>query len=107
MDGLGTDNSALIATLGGLEKSVALRVTSRYMEKFQTDLVDRLRGELSGDFGDAVITWMSAPDPTGGLEFALSHLHPGHPHFATTLSQAIQNVQVGFQLWEDYLISFS
>ena len=94
VDGIGTDNSAIISVIGGLEKHAAHRVVGRFQEKYQTDLVQRLKGEIGGDFGDAVVSWISIPDPTNYVEYPLSMMQPGDPQFLVLATQAYNNILV-------------
>lgn len=69
MKGLGTDEDAIIRVLGGSDRHYVQTLAARFMEKYDQALDDALRGELGGNFRDAVLSWVSPEgDPTLGLE---------------------------------------
>jgi annexin A7/11 len=57
--GMGTDEVAVARILGGNDKPTVHRIATRYFQKFDTRLVDKLGEELSGDFKDACVAWVS------------------------------------------------
>lgn len=68
MDGLGTDEDTITRLLGSLNKSDIGLLKGRFCEKYDTDLDERLKSEVSGSWGKTVLTWVSGVDPTLGSE---------------------------------------
>jgi hypothetical protein len=68
VDRLGTDESTICRIIGGNDKATVHLIAQRYFEKYNKVLVEELRGELSGDFREAVLTYINSSDITGGLE---------------------------------------
>ncbi|WCJ39040.1 annexin 3 [Euphorbia peplus] len=61
VQGLGTDEEAVIWILGHRNASQRKKIREIYQQLYKESLVDRLRSELSGDFGKAVILWTQDP----------------------------------------------
>jgi hypothetical protein len=68
VDRIGTDEGTICRIIGGNNKATVHLIAQRYFEKYNKVLVEELRGELSGDFREAVVTYISTSDITGGLE---------------------------------------
>jgi hypothetical protein len=68
VDQLGTDEKTVCRVIGGNNKAMVHTIAHRYYEKYNTVLVEDLRSELSGDFREAVLTYINSSDITGGLE---------------------------------------
>merc|ERR1712203_170730 len=67
-DGWGTDEARITRVLGSLNKADIGRLKGRYIEKYDRDLDDDLKKEISGSWGDSVLTWVLGVDPTMGQE---------------------------------------
>ena len=65
------DNDVLCRLLAGQDKCQAMRIAQRYFEKYDTDLAGDIERRTGSDFQRVLLTWIRAPDPTGGLEEAL------------------------------------
>ena len=68
VDQIGTDEKTVCRIIGGNNKATVHTIARRYFEKYNTVLVEDLRSELSGDFREAVLTYINSSDITGGLE---------------------------------------
>lgn len=68
IDTIGTDEKTVCRIIGGNNKAIVHQIAKRYYEKYNSNLVDDLRSELSGDFREAVLTYINSSDITGGLE---------------------------------------
>ncbi|CAM9472437.1 unnamed protein product [Chrysoparadoxa australica] len=67
MDGIGTKDSKICRILGGANKATVYAICERYKEKYDVELATQLKGELSGNFRRAVLTWITPADVAGGL----------------------------------------
>lgn len=70
VDKLGTDETTVCRILGGNEKDVLQLISRRYQQIFDRNLVADIEAELSGDFADAVVQYISSTDITGGAELS-------------------------------------
>ncbi|KAJ9190589.1 hypothetical protein P3X46_001774 [Hevea brasiliensis] len=61
VQGLGTDERAIIGILGHRNASQRRKIRETYQQLYKESLVDRLHSELSGDFRKAVILWTYDP----------------------------------------------
>ncbi|KDP40509.1 hypothetical protein JCGZ_24508 [Jatropha curcas] len=61
VQGLGTDEKAIIQILGCRNASQRREIKETYQQLYKESLTDRLRSELSGDFRKAVILWTYDP----------------------------------------------
>lgn len=68
VDTIGTDEKAICRIIGGNDKGTVQAIALRYFEKYDSKLADDLEGELSGDFREAVLTYIRSSDVTGGTE---------------------------------------
>eukprot|EP00604_Paraphysomonas_vestita_P002730 CAMPEP_0174818444 /NCGR_PEP_ID=MMETSP1107-20130205/1112_1 /TAXON_ID=36770 /ORGANISM="Paraphysomonas vestita, Strain GFlagA" /LENGTH=757 /DNA_ID=CAMNT_0016030273 /DNA_START=360 /DNA_END=2633 /DNA_ORIENTATION=+ len=68
VDQFGTDEKTVCRIIGGNNKATVHIIAKRYFEKYNSVLIEDLRSELSGDFREAVITYINSSDITGGLE---------------------------------------
>jgi len=68
MDGIGTDEDAITRVLGSLNKAELGVLKGRFFEKYDIDLDERLKQDVGGSWGKAVLTWVSGVDPTLGTE---------------------------------------
>jgi hypothetical protein len=73
MVGAGTDEATINRTIGGQDKSTAAEIAARWTAKYDSDLCKELEKEISGDYLKAVQTYLTAPDPTGGIEARRLH----------------------------------
>jgi hypothetical protein len=85
------DNDTLSRLIAGVDKAQAMRVAERYRTKYDTDLANDIKNRTGSDFQKVLLTWISAPDPTGGLEKALMADAPGS---SDVKIQAARNVMV-------------
>jgi hypothetical protein len=65
---MGTDENTLIRLLGGFDKHFVKQICRRYSQKYDKDLIEKIKNEVSGDFKGSLVAWMELEDPTGGLE---------------------------------------
>ena len=65
-EGMGCDDAAVARAIGGADKHEALQVASRFMEKYDKDLVAEIKDETSGNLRKALVKWLQAPEPTRG-----------------------------------------
>lgn len=68
VDTIGTDEATVCRIIGGNNKAMVRTIAARYFEKYNSVLIEDLRSELSGDFREAVLTYINSNDITGGLE---------------------------------------
>ncbi|XP_072961795.1 annexin D3-like [Typha angustifolia] len=61
VQGLGTDEKALIQVLGRRTASQRAEIARSYERLYNESLIDRLYSELSGDFGKAMVLWAMDP----------------------------------------------
>ncbi|OAY53469.1 annexin D3 [Manihot esculenta] len=61
VQGLGTDERAIIWILGRRNASQRGKIRETYLQLYKESLIDRLHSELSGDFRKAVILWTYDP----------------------------------------------
>ena len=61
MEGFGTDEDALIRTVTSHKTKDRLKIKKAYQEKYQKDLIEDLKSELSGKFEDAMIALFKDP----------------------------------------------
>ncbi|OAY36207.1 annexin D3 [Manihot esculenta] len=61
VQGLGTDEKAIIRILGHRNASQRKKIRDTYQQLYNESLIDRLHSELSGDFRKAVILWTYDP----------------------------------------------
>lgn len=61
VQGLGTDEKAIIWILGHRNASQRKKIRETYQQLYNESLIDRLNSELSGDFRKAVILWTTDP----------------------------------------------
>jgi hypothetical protein len=66
--GIGTDEKVVSRLIGGNEKETVFEIAARYKQKYDKSLVDVLSSELSGDFRNAVVTYISTRDASDGVE---------------------------------------
>eukprot|EP00602_Paraphysomonas_sp_CaronLab_P003525 CAMPEP_0185025598 /NCGR_PEP_ID=MMETSP1103-20130426/8493_1 /TAXON_ID=36769 /ORGANISM="Paraphysomonas bandaiensis, Strain Caron Lab Isolate" /LENGTH=798 /DNA_ID=CAMNT_0027558835 /DNA_START=305 /DNA_END=2701 /DNA_ORIENTATION=- len=66
--GMTCDGDALSRILGGKDKPEVNQISSRYQEKYNTDLVGDIKANTGMHFQQALIAWITESDPTGGLE---------------------------------------
>ncbi|CAN0917078.1 Annexin D3 [Linum grandiflorum] len=59
--GLGTDEKAIIRILGNRNSTQRREIRDTYQQLYKESLIDRLRSELSRDFGRAIIMWTYDP----------------------------------------------
>jgi hypothetical protein len=90
-DGLGTDEEAVSRIIGGLDKRDAAQVAQRFQAKYATPLVDRIKDEVGGNYAKSMIAWLTQPDVTNGLEYALADLRAESDEDLVT--QALENVK--------------
>jgi hypothetical protein len=69
--GMGTDEATMNRILGGNDKTTVHMIADRYFKKYDKELVVMLKSELSGDYLNAVVVWVTASDYTDGLEVAV------------------------------------
>lgn len=65
---LGTDEWTINRIIGGNDKETVHLIASQYFSKYSRSLVEDLRGELSGDYRSAVLTYICTSHPDGGLD---------------------------------------
>ena len=65
---LGTDEDCVCRIIGGNEKETVFHIADKYFSKYNRSLVEDLKGELSGDFRSAVLTYICTSHPSGGME---------------------------------------
>ena len=68
MKGLGTDERTINRIIGGNDKRTTKAIAARYLLKYNTDLCVELKKEISGDYLNAVITYITSTDLTDGAE---------------------------------------
>ncbi len=68
MKGMGTNNKTLNRILAGNHKHVAMQISASFFKKYDKKLSDELKSETSGDFCQALLTWVAGNDASGGLE---------------------------------------
>lgn len=73
MSGIGTDEAKINRIIGGQDKATAAEIASRWTTKYDSDLCKELEKEISGDYLTAVQTYLTASDPTGGIEARRLH----------------------------------
>lgn len=61
MDGLGTDEKSIISLIVGRSNAFRQRIKSAYRAKYNKDLAEDLKSELSGDFEDTLIALLETP----------------------------------------------
>ncbi|KAJ8900168.1 hypothetical protein K2173_024808 [Erythroxylum novogranatense] len=61
VQGFGTDEEAIILTLGRRNASQRREIREKYQQLYKEHLIDRLYSELSGDFRKAVMLWTYDP----------------------------------------------
>ena len=88
LSAINCDEALLSRALGGVSKAQAMALASRYSEKYSADLPRRISERTGGDYCRALVTWLTVPDPTRGLETALVQ-EGGH-----STAQCIANVKV-------------
>jgi hypothetical protein len=88
MDGMGTDEEVISRILGGADKATAAEILVAYQAKYDVNLVDRIKSEIGGHYEAAVVTWLTAPDPTG-FAFRKSALSS-----AVDIQTAVENTKV-------------
>lgn len=66
--GLGTDEEMVNRIIGGNEKETIVKLIARFKQKYDQNLVELLDKELSGDYRNAVVTYMTTRDATDGIE---------------------------------------
>lgn len=86
------DEDLLSRALGGISKVQAINLAARYREKYNVDLATQIKDRTGGNYCKALVTWITVPDPTCGLEDAIAQ---GQGHVT---AQAITNVKVGCAL---------
>ena len=64
-EGMGTDDTGVARILGSVDKTTAVALAYRYMEIVQKPLIESLSDELSGDFRDACVSWVSTEATVG------------------------------------------
>ncbi|CAE7618005.1 unnamed protein product, partial [Symbiodinium microadriaticum] len=70
LSSLNCDEELISRTLGGVSKREAMAIDQRYREKYDVDLTTRIRDRTGGNYCKALVTWITVPDPTMGLEEA-------------------------------------
>jgi len=61
MEGFGTDEEALIVVVTSHKTQERLKIKKAYQEKYDRDLIDDLKSELSGKFEDAMVGLFTEP----------------------------------------------
>ena len=61
MEGFGTDEESLILTVTSHNTRERLKIKEAYREKYQKDLIEDLKSELSGKFEDAMVPLVKDP----------------------------------------------
>jgi hypothetical protein len=92
-DGLGTDEDAVSRVIGGLDKRDAGLVAERFQKKYSTSLVDRIKDEVGGNYAQSMITWLTCPDVTRGLEHPLAIAPIQSNEHEELVTQAMENVK--------------
>ena len=64
-EGFGTDDSGVARLLGSVDKTTAVALAYRYAELAERPLAEALSDEMSGDFRDACISWITAEAAVG------------------------------------------
>ena len=64
-EGMGTDDTGVARILGSIDKTTAVALAYRYMEVVEKPLIESLTDELSGDFRDACVSWVSTEASVG------------------------------------------
>ncbi|XXG50464.1 hypothetical protein AAC387_Pa02g4467 [Persea americana] len=59
--GWGTDEKPIIDILGHREANQRMKICQAYQQLYNESLIDRLKSELSGDFGTAMVLWAMDP----------------------------------------------
>lgn len=62
------DEAVLSRALGGVSKAQAMAIAERYRQKYDADLVHRISERTGGNYRNALVAWISNPDPSNGLE---------------------------------------
>uniref|UniRef100_A0A6P7G4I3 Annexin n=1 Tax=Diabrotica virgifera virgifera TaxID=50390 RepID=A0A6P7G4I3_DIAVI len=70
MDGLGTNENAIIEILARRTNEQRRQIEHTYKTMFGEDLIETLKGELGGDFEDVILALMKEP-----LDFQVEELH--------------------------------
>ena len=60
MEGWGSDGSALVRILAGVDGAQLAAISAAYQGKYSVPLASALRKELSGNFGRAASSWLRA-----------------------------------------------
>jgi hypothetical protein len=87
----------------GAAKVTAQAINARYFAKYDQSLVDRLRSEVSGNYLRALVTYLTAPDPTGGLEDVIARGEAGEEEYR----QAYFNVKESIADMDAFLLNFA
>ncbi|KAF2660598.1 Annexin, partial [Lophiostoma macrostomum CBS 122681] len=61
MKGWGTDEKKLISVLGGKDPLEMAAIRAQYQQRYHQDLVEHLKKECGGDFGDAIVHLARGP----------------------------------------------
>ena len=104
MKGLGTDEETLSRILGGNHKHIAANIARAFFKKYDKDLSTEIKSETGGNYQNALVTWISGYEATGGLEptiaFNRRKMEAGQlsadeqRSFAEVLATAIENAKV-------------
>ncbi|RMX43838.1 hypothetical protein pdam_00017851 [Pocillopora damicornis] len=62
MQGSGSDKDAIVAILGARSNKQRQEIAAKYQQKYNKNLTDDLKSELSGKFQDAAVALMAVPE---------------------------------------------
>jgi hypothetical protein len=68
MTGMGTDESTINRIIGGNDKKTVHLIADRWFQKYDTALIDVLATDISGDYENAVLTYIKTTDASNGAQ---------------------------------------
>lgn len=106
-DVIGCDEDTVSRLLGGVDKDDAMEIRDRYKEKYDSTLEDALKAKIGSEYQNAVLAWITAEDPTGGMQDELLDEDASDSAVKLKVTTTVSRLKQAIAAFDADLLSFA